>query len=152
MNKKSLKISKENKEKIIIYGGNFLGGFLKVGNPVAGVLYGTLDIGNYFLNKLKGSIFNRISKATGAVYFLGSGVFDALSAAKGDYMGLAELPFDASMGYVLAKDAIGLYKNKSVSGDLSKIKTKAKKTYEEVKPRIQNLKKSLEDKFDGKSN
>ena len=56
MNKKSLKISKENKEKIIIYGGNFLGGFLKVGNPVAGVLYGTLDIGNYFLNKLNPKI------------------------------------------------------------------------------------------------
>ena len=106
-------INKNTKQRVIIYGGNFLGKFLGVGNPTGAVLYGGLDALNKFSKTVNSSKASRLLKAGGFGWYT---VFSAKgigAVVSGDFSQIAQLPFDASMTYLFGKDTLANYGKKS---------------------------------------
>ena len=130
-------------KKVLVYGGNIAGRalgnlvHLKIGHPVGAIFYGGLDILGRFSNKIKSSKYNRLAKCAGAIGYSASTIINLFSTLKGDYRSILQLPFDASMAYVLLTDSFDSYKSnnvfrdiKEVKGDVSRVLKKSQKGLE----------------------
>lgn len=132
-------MEKDTKEKIVVYGTNFLTpSFIKlinnlnrgrgdlekisdVANPFGAVIFGALDIAGALSAKIKNSKFTRLTQFVGASYYGVSSIMDVFSIAGGEYKFFANLAFDSSMAYCLIKDTVNNYRGKKdLLDDLTK--------------------------------
>jgi hypothetical protein len=111
-------MKKEIKTKTLIYGGNFLAGFIsRFGNFPGALIYSILDTLGIWSERVRTSKYTRLSKVIGGGIYAVSSLADILRfASNGDSDSLIQLPFDASMAYQLGKDAINSYNNRKVKG------------------------------------
>jgi len=114
-------------------------------NPYGAVFYGVVDVIGRLSDKVKNSMFVRMVKIGGAVYYTGSTVADCFSMANGNLNAAASFPFDASMAYQLGKDVFEHYKeqNNDITEDISSLFGKAKE-------RVSKIKSGLEKRINSK--
>ena len=109
-------MNKNTKIRWGIYAGNIVPSLisrkLNLGNPLGVLVFGALDLVSYYSEGVRTSKYTRLVKFAGGVYYSVSSISDALGVLKGSANDLVQLPFDASMAYLLLGDAIRSYKGK----------------------------------------
>jgi len=73
-------------------------------NPIGGIFWGAVDVTRGVFPALREKKYFQILEGVGALYYAGSTVADLVSILKGNWGALAQLPFDAAMGYEVGKN------------------------------------------------